>query len=195
MKQVIVATLSAAILSIPPAAVAEEFGVGPHFGAGVVHVKSSDYCNTAGFSGSVFSCEDAEVGFKVFGGFRPVENFGAEAGFAWAEGFKISGRVNGVDFSGDTEYYTFYLAGVGVFPIGETFALTGKAGFHAWEQDSNISGGGSDFSFDADGTDPLFGVGAEFRPADNVVFQVEWLRLLGDDSDVDAISGNFALAF
>ena len=196
MKQAIsAALLSVAILFTAPAAVAEEYGVGPYFGAGIAHVKARDYCDTAGLSVSNFSCEDAEIGFKIFGGFRPVENFGVEAGFARAEGFKVSGRINGVDFSGDTEFHTFYLAGVGVLPIGEVFALTGKAGFHVWEQDGNLSASGSTFTLDADDTDPLFGVGAEFRPTDNIVLQAEWIRFLGDDSDVDALSANFALAF
>ena len=191
MKQVIsAALLSAAILFTAPAAVAEEYGVGPYFGAGVAHVTVQDYC--VGVTGS---CEDAELGFKIFGGFRPVENFGVEAGYARAEGFKVNGQVSGTSITAESEYSTFYLAGTGVLPLGDVFALTGKAGFHIWDVD--ITGPGGVVGLNS--TDPLFGVGAEFRPTDNIVLQVEWIRFLGEDDgidgDTDAISGNFALAF
>ena len=189
MKQVIFsAILSVAVLLTPSAAVAEE--VGPYIGAGIAHVTARDYCE--GIAGS---CEESEIGFKIFGGVRPSENFGLEAGYLRAEGFDFNGQYQGTTLSGDSVIQTFYLAGVGAFPIGEVFAVTGKAGFHLWDYKVNGVVSGSTVSADDDGTDPMFGIGAEFRPDDNVIIQAEWVRFLDDDNDVDTLSGSLAWTF
>ena len=189
MKQVIFsAIMSVAVLLTPSAAVAEE--VGPYIGAGIAHVTARDYCE--GIAGS---CEESEIGFKIFGGVRPSENFGLEAGYLRAEGFDFNGQYQGTTLSGDSVIQTFYLAGVGAFPIGEVFAVTGKAGFHFWDQETSGAVSGSDVNVDGDGTEPMFGIGAEFSPDDNVILQAEWIRLLGEDGDIDTLSGSLAWTF
>lgn len=191
MKQVIFsAILSVAVLLTPSAAVAEE--IGPYIGAGIAHVTVRDYCE--GIAGS---CEESEIGFKIFGGVRPSENFGLEAGYIRAEGFDVNVQSQGTTLPVDSVIQTFYLAGVGAFPIGEVFAVTGKAGFHFWDQEISVpvSGSAVNVAVNVDGTEPMFGIGAEFRPDDNVILQAEWIRLLGEDVDIDTLSGSLAWTF
>ena len=190
MKQIIVAALSAAILLAPSVASAEE--VGQYFGAGAAQVKLLDHCDGTPSDGS---CEDAEIGYQVFGGLRASENIGLEGGVMFAKGFDFSGTVasgsRSAFVSGDASLLVLHGALLGYLPLGEHFSLMGKAGAHWWRM-SYVTGYGIP---DDDGIHALFGAGAEFKPTDNFALRAEWTRFLTSESDFDAPSVNLVVTF
>ena len=192
MKQVIFSAMKftailsvAAFAHIPAAAEAGKDRVGLHVGAGPALVKIHDYCN--GISAAGVSCDDSAIGLKVFGNYRFTENFGVEGGYMWAEGFDIKGQGGSVE----TTASAFYIAGEAAYAFEGGFGIFAKAGVNFWEYEVDDSPFGP---LDTDGTDPLFGVGAEYRhtPTSPLKFRAEWLRLLqedeGADYDTDVIS-------
>ena len=183
-----------------PASVLDDgnFEYGPYFGAGAAHVTIRDYCGPLGIALSVrgyslTSCEDTAVGFKIFGRYRATEFFGLEGGYASAEGFEF--KVP--DVSVEPKLSTFFVAGTWLLPMSESLSLTGKLGWHFWEL--NLTGcgsGGCVSANDVDSDDDLmFGFGAEFQAADNILIQGEWSRFFVELDDVDAFSASVAAIF
>ena len=217
MKQVIFSALKfTAILSLaafarmPAAAEAGKDEMGFHIGAGPAFVKIGDYCNE-GFSEK--SCDDSAIGLKVFGNYRFTETFGVEGGYIRAEGFDVI--LSGVDRMGNpVGYYVdninnkiapafdaassvFYIAGEAAHAFEGGFRVFAKAGLNFWKHQFRFS----TISIHTDGTDPLFGAGAEYRraPTSPFKFRAEWLRLLqedeGGDHDTDVISLSAGYSF
>ena len=195
MKQVIFSAMKftailsvAAFAHIPAAAEAGKDRMGLHVGAGPAFVKIGNYCNEASAAGA--SCDDSAIGLKVFGNYRFTENFGVEGGYMWAEGFDVKGQGGGWE----TTASAFYIAGEAAYAFEGGFGIFAKAGVNFWEYEVDANTVIGSFSGDTDGTDPLFGVGAEYRhtPTSPLKFRAEWLRLLqedeGADYDTDVIS-------
>jgi hypothetical protein len=81
--------------------------------------------------------------------------FGLEAGYV--DFGKIEAEVTDAALEGDSAYLT----AVGTLPITEKFSAYAKAGLHRWNVDTSLPGlTGSD---DDSGTDPTYGVGAQYR--------------------------------
>ena len=156
-----------------------------HVGIGPAYVILQDRCD--GWNEPGDTCEDSEIGLKAFANYRAHKNFGVEGGWIWAKGFDASFFNGSITESFDTSANTFYLAGEAAYPFENGFSVFLKGGLSFWDYD--ISGGE-----DSDGTDPLFGIGAEYRntPISPLKFRAEWLRQLqdvdGQDLDADVIS-------
>ena len=206
MKQVIFSALKfTAILSLAAFArmpAAAEMGtdeMGLHVGMGPTFVKIGDYCD--GAAAQRISCDDSAIGFKVFGNYRLSENFGVEGGYMRARGFDVIlpdtdsmgnpityyhiANINTPSFDPvyDSTASAFYIAGEAAHAFEGGFRVFAKAGLNFWKHDVHFSTG----SRHKDGTDPLFGAGAEYRrtPTSPFKFRAEWLRLRQKDSGVD----------
>ena len=183
----ILAVLSLAAFSYFPAVAEtgpERDGTGLLVGIGPAFVTIDNYCRPSSTS---HSCDDSDIGFKLFANYRATKHFGIEGGWIWAEGFDFSGVTNsGTPYSEDATASSFYAAAEAVHTFKSGFGVFAKAGVNFWDYED--SQGDS-----ADGTDPLFGVGVEYRntPVSPLKMRAEWLRLLQDDVidyDTDIIS-------
>ena len=207
MKQVIFSALKfTAILSLaafarmPAAAEAGTDEMGFHLGAGPAFVKIGDYCEGTSVARAEVSCNDSAIGFKVFGNYRFTETFGVEGGYMRAKGFDIrfpdttnmgvpiTYYLNNRNNTIPTPVYAstasaFYIAGEAAHALEGGFRVFAKVGLNFWRREFRIS----TISGHTDGTDPLFGAGAEYRrsPTSPFKFRAEWLRLYQENSGVD----------
>ena len=187
----LLAVLSLAAFAHFPAVAQEgKHSTGVNIGGGPAFVKIHDLCWWVNQPGE--SCDDTAIGFKLFGNYRFTENFGMEASWLWAEGFDYSypsfdSQGNPIAAGGDIAAVAFTFAGEAVYPFENGFSIFAKSGVNFWDYED--SEGQSD-----DGTDPLFGVGAEYRHSPIAPFKVraEWVRLLQEgevrDYDTDVFS-------
>lgn len=121
--------------------------------------------------------DDEDTAFTVFGGYQFNRYFGLEAGYA--DFGKIEPDVAGPAFEGDSAYLT----AVGTLPITDKFSAYAKAGLHRWNVDTSLPGvtGNNDDS----GSDPTYGVGAQYRFTDRVALRGEYSRFEVEDVDAD----------
>jgi len=106
----------------------------------------------AGGLGTV-TIDDGDSGFKLYGGFQFNKFLGAEVGYVDFGSFPATAGS-----SGNLSATAYTLAAVGTLPLGESFALYGKAGVWMWKQDSTIAG-----TANTDGSDLFIGAGARFN--------------------------------
>ena len=123
------------------------------------------------------SYDDEDTAFSVFGGYQFNKYFGLEAGYV--DFGKIESDTVGPDLEGDSAYLT----AVGTLPITDKFSAYAKAGFHRWNLNDPLPlvTGKADDS----GTDPTYGVGAQYRFNDKVALRGEYSRFETGDADVD----------
>ncbi len=151
-------------------------------GGGFTSVDVCDDLNALGFT----NCDDEDVGFKIFGGLKFNQYFGAEAGYVNLG--EVSANFSGVGVEVDAD--GFQVAAVGTYPI-EQFSLLGKVGIYFWDLDASAGGA----SVSDDGTDIMFGVGGEFHFTPQVSVRGEWERFDFDGDDVDFFSASFIYRF
>ncbi len=153
-----------------------------------VDVSTSDFDDGSLISRDV---DDTDTVWKLFGGYRFNKNLAIEGGFADGGEIKFDGVSAGGflwapgPVSATVETESIYVAVVGVIPF-KKWALFGKLGFHRWEADSSVTNTiiGA-FSFDDDGTDPMYGIGVEWRPTERlgVRFEYEVFTEVLDEDD------------
>jgi OOP family OmpA-OmpF porin len=154
------ATLGAAAFG----ASAQEHGIYAGAGVGQAFVDEGAY-------------DDEDTAFSVFGGYQFNKYFGLEAGYA--DFGKIEPDGAGPALEGDSAYFT----AVGTLPITERLSAYAKAGLHRWNVDTSLPGlTGND---DDSGTDPTYGVGAQYRFTDRVALRGEYSRFEVEDLDAD----------
>ncbi len=159
-------------------------GGGFYVGAGG-GFTSVDVCDDLNALGAT-SCDDDDVGFKIFGGLKFNQYFAAEAGYVNLG--EVSATLLGVGVDVDAD--GFQLAAVGMYPI-EQFSLLGKVGIYFW--DLEASGGGATVS--DDGTDIMFGIGGAFHFTPQLSVRGEWERFDFDGDDVDLFSASIVYNF
>ena len=120
--------------------------------------------------------DDEDVGFQVYGGYQFNPYFGLELGYT------DFGEVDVTGGPGELDADTFSLVAVGNLPFTERFSGYAKAGFHRWDAEADIPGIGR---ADDDGTDPIYGLGLQYRFTDTVALRGEYSRFEMDDVDVD----------
>jgi OOP family OmpA-OmpF porin len=131
-------------------------------------------------------CDDEDTSWKIFGGWELNRNFAFEA--AWVDLGEISGSIGGSSVSAEADGWT--LAGKGMLPINEQFGVFGKFGMIMWD----VEGGGAASGLDDDGTDLIYGLGAQYMFTDRfgIVGEWEWYDI---DGDVDLFSIGALLKF
>lgn len=121
--------------------------------------------------------DDEDTAFSVFGGYQLNKYLGVESGYV--DFGKIEPQDSGTALEGDSAYLT----AVGTLPISDKFLAYAKAGVHRWNVDDQMPGliGNNEDS----GTDPTYGVGAQYRLTDQVALRGEYSRFEMEDLDVD----------
>lgn len=152
-------------------------------------VVAAGYFGAGIGSASMEGTDDSSI--KFFGGNRQ-DNVGFEVAYhdlgkqeESAFGLTAAIEVTGLEFSG-----------VGFMNVSSVFDLFGKIGLLLWDADVSLTGFPS---VSVDGSDLIFGLGAQFNPSNNASirfeFQTTTLDFNGIDLDVDVISIGAAFNF
>jgi opacity protein-like surface antigen len=174
------AILSVALLALPalPAAAADN---GFYLGASVgqANLKIDNLTNNI-LPDDDFDSDD--TAFKLIAGMRPLDWLGVEA--AYVNFGEPEDTVVGQKLKADGDGISAFA--VGFLPTGPV-DLYAKLGLISW--DSKISG-----SFDDDGTDLAYGVGAQFRLL-SLSIRAEYEKFDISDVDLDMISVGVTYTF
>ncbi|MCG8436442.1 MAG: porin family protein [Gammaproteobacteria bacterium] len=172
---------------------------------------------TTGIQASNFDTTDDGGIFRLTGGYRFNRNFALEGGITsfdseFERRVLLTGpptspgvvTIRGLEARVDiptailaspidsaeltTSLVGFTLAAVGIIPLGERFAIFGRAGLLNWYEDVEVTTGalGAELDDDESATDPFFGVGFRYQinPMIGVGLDVEHYDLGGTDVDV-----------
>ncbi|MGQ0577728.1 MAG: outer membrane beta-barrel protein [Betaproteobacteria bacterium] len=185
LKQVVLACVAFMLFSMAGTAVAQGY-IG--LGAGLTAVDICDEITALGAT----TCDDEDVGLKLFGGYKFNPNFAVEA--AWVDLGEISASDGFVYVTEEVDGFQF--AAVGIIPINPQFAILGKLGAYIWDVSATASapGLGSATASD-DGTDIMFGAGALWNLSQQFGLRAEWERFDIDGDDVDFLSIGVQLSF
>jgi len=167
-----------------------------------------DYVDTAygpGFT-ATGSATDSGSGLKLFVGYNFSKYLALEGFYADLGEFKTTASVtDGVDTISLLESYKtsgFGVAGLGMWPINNSFSMFGKLGIVSWNMKyqanfSDTTIALSDIvSASASSVSPLFGIGAQFDFSQRFGIRAEYERYFsigdsntsGDKFDIDLIS-------
>ena len=189
MKKCLPLLLALLAIAAAPAANAQQgyFGVG----LGFTSVDLGLSCSP----GLSCSFDEEDTAIRIFGGARINPNFALEAFYADL-GEAGGSFTDGVDTETITaEASAFGVAALGIIPVSQNFELFGKFGFAMWDADVTFNSttvgtlSGSD-----DGTDPVLGIGAQWR-SDKFALRAEYEKFELDDVDVDVLSVNAVFHF
>ena len=153
---------AAAFSSSLPAAAQE---IGPYLGGSFGQTTLKEWCDAP--PGALRACDDADIGWKVVGGYRFHRYFAAEVTYIdWG---KVS--ASSATTSVTANNTSFGVAAVGILPVGERFSLFGKFGFLQTEQDLALGGASSSTG---DDTEMHYGIGLKYRLTKNWGLRAEW---------------------
>ncbi len=101
--------------------------------------------------------------FKLYGGYRLTEHFGAELGYAHLGRAKQWTTVNGTALRDEGKGRAFYAAATAQLPLGDAFVLHGRLGVAR----SKVTGGGTQVparqGLAGSATGAIVGIGAEYK--------------------------------
>jgi len=203
MKRLIATAALATLVASPAFAQSYQYNPneGPYVGAGLGYSKlDNDTLDWLGDVGA--STDDSDTGYKLFVGYQFNPNFAVEAGYVDFGDFEASG-ADGTDSARlklGVEGFTAAL--VGKLPIQNGFSVFGKLGMVAWDADldldANIGGDAYRESASEDGTDPYYGIGAEYE-VERILMRAEFERYdisdSGEDFEIDLISASIGYRF
>ena len=170
---------AAALLTLPVLpAVAADNGFYLGGSVGQANLKIDDLSN--GISTADFDADD--TAFKLIAGMRPLDWLGIEA--AYVNFGEPEDTVLGQKLKADGDGISAFA--VGFLPTGPV-DLFAKVGLISW--DSKIGG-----TFDDDGTDLAYGVGAQFRVL-GLSIRAEYEKYDISDVDLDMISVGLTYTF
>lgn len=150
------------------------------YAGGSVGQATIDACD------GVTNCDDEDTSWKIFGGWQLNPNVAFEAG--WVDFGEVSGSIGGSAVSAQVDGWT--LAAKGILPLNDQFSLFGKLGMISWD----AKGGGAASGVNDDGTDLLYGLGAQYMVTDRVGIVGEW-EWYDIDNDVDLLSVGVMIKF
>ena len=127
----------------------------------------------------VVNCDDEDTGWKIFGGWELNPNIALEA--AWVDLGEVSGTVAGSTVSGEADGFVFDVRGT--LPLNDQFGVFAKVGLIDWE----IEGGGAVAGFEDDGTDLMYGVGAQYMFTEQFGIVGEW-EFYDTEDEADLLS-------
>jgi opacity protein-like surface antigen len=131
--------------------------------------------------------DDDDTSFRFGGGYRLNENFAVEGYYIdYGEAETTFGR-----FRATAEATAFQFQAVGLLPVSSTVDLYGKLGLALWDAELSVSG----FEADDDGTDLVFGFGANFNIRERITLRVEYEIAELDDADIDTIMFGVNIGF
>src|SRR5688572_3737394 len=175
--------LAFVLVLAPGAALAADNGF--YLGLGASEV-SSDY----ELGGLVGGDADDDRGFKGIVGFRPLDSFAIEANYVdlgeTIVPLPVSLGCIGCPTTAQIESQAVSVSAVG-FLAWPLVDLVARVGYARW--DSEISA-----SQEADGSDPTYGAGAQFRVG-SFALRFEYERFEFDDDNADLVSVGFTYTF
>lgn len=139
-----------------------------------------------------FDVDDNDNVFKGFVGYEFNRFFATELFYTDLGRTEVEGST----WNADVESNAYGVSAVGQLPITSWFTAFAKAGVAKWE--SNVDGnlGGADFDLeDQDGTDPVYGVGAQFN-FDPFLVRAEYERYdFDNDYKIDTFTASAGFRF
>jgi len=164
------------LLAASPAALARDPSLpGWYIGGGIgeATVRLEDDDSFADFEGD-------DTGYKFIFGYRIIDWVAVELNYArYGE---AQDEFLGITF--ENEFTALSVSALGMLPLGN-FDLFGRAGIANVEGDFRVVNIPGDADSD-DNIEPMFGVGAQYRPIPNLAIRAEWeLIQLGFDDDND----------
>jgi OOP family OmpA-OmpF porin len=177
-KKAITGVVAGAVLLAAPMAshaqAMEEKGL--YLGGSVGQVEAEGSCPAG------FSCDLKDTGWKFFAGYRVSRHLAVEGTYLKMGEFRASsGGVNAT-----VEGESWSIAAMGLFPVGSSFTLFGKAGIAQTDVEARAVGPGGTAFGSGDQTELHYGFGAMYSITRNLSLRGEWERL--EDSEVDMIS-------
>ena len=166
-------------LTFARAAYADDPPMGFYVGAGVgsASLELEDSNSSADFKGD-------DTGVKVFAGYRFLKWVAVEV--AYEDYGQPEDDVLGLRLRGD--FNAFSASALGLLPLGN-FDLFARGGLARW--DGSLSAVGFVGEVSEDNTDPLLGLGAQYRAGQLAVrLEYEGLLLGFDDDDDDEADGD-----
>jgi OOP family OmpA-OmpF porin len=138
--------------------------------------------------------DEDSVAWRLFGGYRFNRYVGVEGGYVNFDEFDSSASAAGQTAKVEAEADGYTLAITGAIPLGERFAIIGRAGYLFWDADAKVEVNGTKLdSSNEDGSDAFFGAGLEFSFNDRFALRGVWDAYELDDVDVDyfGLEGEF----
>ena len=198
---------------------------GWYFGFGAGQDKGKDWYGSKfvssfaanGVTATQTSSDETDLGIKVFSGYRFNKYLALEGGFVQFNNFKATGTASifdsniGADLVG-ASYETdknnaWTLAGVGTWPVTNSFSVFGKVGAANWKRIKNIWYPDPTSGFSCPdcnvarissidrGTDAYYGVGVSYAILDNVDVRGEYERFDLGGPKIDLMTAGAAVKF
>ncbi|WP_280553379.1 porin family protein [Halomonas sp. 25-S5] len=203
MKRLIATAALAGLVASPAFAQSYQYNPaeGPYLGAGIGH-SSLDNDTLNEWDSYGVSTDDTDTGYKLFAGYQFNPNFAVEASYLDFGDFSASGSSGPDNANIKLGVDGFGFALVGKLPIQNGFSVHGKLGMVAWEADleGNATLDGSYYRASAgeDGTDPFYGIGAEYE-IQQIMMRAEYERYdisdSGEDFEIDLFSASLGYRF
>lgn len=137
-----------------------------------------------GFIGASIGTADDEVlnedesGFKLFGGYRFTRNIAGEIAFVDLGSY----------FGGFLDQYGLAFDVMVILPVADNFEFFAKAGLFSWTVETPFA--------DDDGTDLMYGLGAQFNVNRNIGLRIEYEEFTDvSGGDVSLISAGVSYHF
>ncbi|TDR51139.1 OOP family OmpA-OmpF porin [Halomonas ventosae] len=203
MKRLIAIAALAGLVASPTFAQSYQYSPaeGPYLGAGIGYATmDSDTLDELDNLG--LDTDDSDTGYKLFAGYQFNPNFAVEANYVDLGDFSASGASGGDSVNLELGIDGFTAALVGKLPIQNGFSVHGKLGMIAWDADidGNATVDGTYYrgSTGEDGTDPYYGIGAEYE-IDRIMMRAEYERYdisdSGEDLEIDLFSASLGYRF
>ena len=137
-----------------------------------------------------------DTSYRIGGGYRVHQNFAVEGYYVDYGEADDTVTYLGVDVDTTADVTAFLFQAVGLFPVNPTIDLYGKAGLAIWDgevcAENPLVG---KFCEDDDGTELVFGVGANFNVGESIALRAEYEMVEFDDIDVDTIMLGLNIGF
>ncbi|QFU03072.1 outer membrane protein A [Halomonas sp. THAF5a] len=200
MTRLLAIAALATLLAVP--ALAQERRSGPHegpyLGAGIGHA-TLDNAPLDGLERLGANADDSDTGYTLLAGYRFTPHVAVEAGHMDLG----EASTRGADGAGGTPGMEGVTAAlIGRLPIANGFSLHGKLGVIAYDTDldldAEIDGQPYDVGADEEGTDPFYGIGAEYA-IQRLLIRGEYERYdigeSGEDVEIDRFSASVGYHF
>ena len=184
-KTLLPALLGAALLPMALLPMAAQAATDLYIGASLGSAHLDENIDGVGFDSDANS-------YRLFGGIQFGDALGIEAGYLdfgeFSETIDIGGIPSSTEISGDG----WTLGGTLAAPLGDRFAIFGRAGVFFWDADVVVDG----FSIDTPGDEnPYYGGGLRLDFSEQFSLTGDWTRYELDEVDTDVISLGFQYRF
>jgi len=128
------------------------------------------------------ACKNTATAFRIGGGYQFNENVGAEISYGDYGSNNASATILGIPVSATAKSSGLQASIIGIMPLGESFALTGKLGVANTKVKVSATGGGLWLGASATKTTAVFGIGMRYALSKNIALRAQYedLGKVGD---------------